>query len=154
MSILEHLQESQVSVTIEPGDKENIIGQLAQLFKDAGKINDTDPVIRALMDRELVSSTGVGQGVALPHARSTEVRDLMVCCGICPTGADFDALDNEPVHVFFAVLSPQDAPGAHLKLLSSITRVLSDEAVRHQLQNALTPGEVIKIIEKVESART
>ena len=150
MKITDYLSEDWIAVTLTPGTVEETIDQLVEMLANAGRIDNTEAVKDALLKRENVSSTGVGHGVALPHARCPRVYDVVACCGICPEGTDFNALDNKPVHIFFVVLSPQDTPGLHLKLLAAITRCMADENIRHRLQNALTRKEVLEILNKAE----
>lgn len=154
MRITEFLTEDVIAVDFPPGSVEEIIDRLVLLLENSGKINKPDMVKQSLLGREQVSSTGVGQGLALPHARSTETEQVLISCGICPQGTNFNALDSKPVHIFFCVVAPQAAPGMHLKLLAAITRMMADENVRYRLQNALTPKEVLEIISKSETAKS
>ncbi len=153
MKISEHLTEELICIDLAPGSVEEIVDRLANLLFRSGAIHRVDEVRHALLEREQVSSTGIGSGVAIPHARSTETDKLLVCCALCPKGTDFNALDTQPVHIFFAVIAPREASGLHLKLLAAISRIMSDDGLRHQILNALSSREVLEIIRRAEAAQ-
>lgn len=153
MKISEHLTEDTISIDLVPGSVEEVLDCIAALLAKSGAIHRVDEVKRALLEREQVSSTGIGNGVAIPHTRSTETDELLVCCALCPKGTDFNALDSQPVHIFFAVIAPREASGLHLKLLAAISRIMSDKSLRHQILNALSPAEVLEIIRKAEATQ-
>jgi PTS system fructose-specific IIA component/PTS system nitrogen regulatory IIA component len=86
--------------------------------------HDEEDVVASLLRREELGSTGIGRGVAIPHAKSTAVNRVIAAIGRCPNGVDFDGLDGEPVHLIVLVLSPPDRPGDHLRAIERISRAL------------------------------
>jgi nitrogen PTS system EIIA component len=110
-------------------EKEDVIKEMVQALVKAGRIeeNTSAKVIKALMDREELGSTGIGAGVAVPHAKHDSISDLVGAFGRSKKGINFDALDGEPVHILFLLLSSKSASGAHLEALAYISRLVRDE---------------------------
>ena len=105
------------------------------------------------MEREELGSTGVGQGVAIPHGKTIAVSDLVSAFGLSKGGVDFDALDGAPVHLFFLLLAPEGAAGSHLKALARISSLLKDKYFRKALIDANSSADVLKIIREEEELR-
>jgi nitrogen PTS system EIIA component len=95
-----------------------------------------EQVLGAVLERESVLSTGIGFGVAIPHARSAAVRELTMVAGVTPSPVPFDAIDGEPVRLFFLIVGPEASAGLHVKILSRIARLVRREPVRRQLLEA------------------
>jgi PTS system nitrogen regulatory IIA component len=110
------------------------------------KLPDSNHMVQVLMERESLGSTGIGQGVAIPHGKTNVVKDQVAALGISRKGLDFDALDGEPVHIVFLLIAPQDAAGNHLKALAKISRLLKDKFFRQALRDAKSAEEILKII--------
>jgi PTS system fructose-specific IIA component/PTS system nitrogen regulatory IIA component len=110
-------------------DKETVIKEMVQALVKTGRIEESTSgkVIKALMDREELGSTGIGAGVAVPHAKHDSINDLVGAFGRSNKGINFDALDGEPVHILFLLLSSKNASGAHLEALAYISRLVRDE---------------------------
>ncbi len=102
------------------------------------------------MVRENLESTGIGNGIAIPHARCDDVDELTVICGISRDGIDFDALDGKPVYVIFLIVSPDKNKSLYLRVLANISRLLRHTPVRDELIRARNPKEAIEIIKKYE----
>ena len=98
------------------------------------------------MARESLGSTAIGQGIAIPHAKSDCVERLVSAFGLSAKGVDFDSLDGEPAHIFFLLVAPQDSAGPHLKALARISRLLKDKYFRDSLRSCTDDKSVIKII--------
>jgi nitrogen PTS system EIIA component len=109
--------------------KEDVIKEMVAALVKTGRIDEgtSKKVIKALMDREELGSTGIGAGVAVPHAKHDSITDLVGAFGRSKKGINFDALDGEPVHVLFLLLSSKSASGAHLEALAYISRLVRDE---------------------------
>jgi fructose-specific phosphotransferase system IIA component len=110
-------------------EKEDVIREMVQALVKTGRIEESasSKVVKALMDREELGSTGIGAGVAVPHAKHDSVADLVGAFGRSKRGINFDALDGEPVHILFLLLSSKSASGAHLEALAYISRLVRDE---------------------------
>ncbi len=105
------------------------------------------------MSRESLGSTAIGQGIAIPHAKSDCVEKLVAAFGISRKGIDFDSLDGEPAHIFFLLVAPQDSAGPHLKALARISRLLKDKYFRDSLRNSPDDKAVVKIISQEDEKK-
>jgi PTS system nitrogen regulatory IIA component len=142
---------------------EDIIPNLAAETKDeallelAAKVEERHPqlgrteVFRVIQDREKLGSTGVGDGVAIPHGKLKRAGDLVLVFGRSNKGVDFDALDGRKVHIFFLLIAPEEAFGLHLKMLGRISRILKDPAVRKGLLEAPDNATIYGIIQEQDS---
>lgn len=148
MKILDFLSKEAVKVDLEGKNKKEIITELVELLHTSKKIKDPKPVVKILLDREKLGSTGIGQGIAIPHGKTDMVKDIHAAFGISKKGIDFDALDGEPVNLFFLFIAPPDSSGLHLKALAKISHLLKDKYFREALREAKTADEVINIIKE------
>lgn len=146
MNLLDILNERQVLVGLHATDKRGVIEELARALTDSGKINDLDNVLQAVLEREKIMSTGIGKGVAIPHGKCGAVQELAGVLGIKREGIDFAALDEQPVYLFFLLVSPPDISGPHIRALAHISRLLRHDNLRKMLIDAKTPQEVLSII--------
>src|SRR5436189_4443808 len=118
MKVLEFLDPKSIAIDLKSTNKQEVITELCQLLQANGQIKEAVGVIEALMQREKLGSTGIGQGVAIPHGKSEAADKLVGALGISKKGVNFDALDGEPVHVIFLLVAPPDSAGPHLKALA------------------------------------
>ncbi len=140
MLLTELLSPDRVVVPLTARDKAGVIAELTRHLVDhAG--GGFDEVLGAVEEREAVLSTGIGFGVAIPHARSSAVRELSVVCGLSPEPVPFDSIDGEPVRLFFLIVGPESSAGQHVKLLSRIARLVRRDHLRQQLCEADSPQE-------------
>lgn len=148
MKIMEFLCKDAISVDLKSKDKEGIIKELTDLLINAGEIEkkNKNKVIETLSARESLGSTGIGQGIGIPHGKTDCVKHLVASFGIAQKGVDFNSLDGEPTNIFFLLLAPQDSAGPHLKALAKISRLLKDKYLRESLKHCKDTKEVIKII--------
>lgn len=119
-----------------PGsDVPTVLRAFADRIHQAGRVDDADDLYRRLTEREKLGSTGLGDGVAIPHCKLDGIDEVFLAIGICRRDVEFAAADDEPVHVFFLIVSPEDRPAAHLKALAEVSRWLkSDDHVEEILQ--------------------
>jgi PTS system nitrogen regulatory IIA component len=127
------LKESSVISDIRGKTKKEILNELAQQLKAAGLIGDVESAVRIIMEREALGSTGIGDGVAIPHGKMKGPGGVLVAFGRSREGVDFDAADGAPVYIFFLVLAPEDSASLHLKVLSRISKILRDPSFRKKL---------------------
>jgi len=155
MKIAEFLSPKAILTDLKSIKKEDIIKELVDVFIEAGEVGKDKRVklIEALMSRESLGSTAIGQGVAIPHAKSECIKKLTAAFGISKKGVDFDSLDGEPVYIFFLLLAPQDSAGPHLKALARISRILKDKYFRDSLKSAGDAGTVIKTISQEDDKK-
>ena len=133
--------------------KEGVIREMIQALVDAGRISvdDMEGIIKAIMKREELGSTGIGRGVAVPHTKHPSVNRLVGTVAVSPEGINFESLDGEPVHLFFLLVSPPDRPGDHLRALENISRQLRDDAFCRLLKGAKTPQDIQHLLEEADS---
>lgn len=132
--------------------KEGVIREMAQSLLDVGKLpnGELDGIIKAIMKREELGSTGIGRGVAVPHTKHPSVGKLVGTVAISPVGLDFESLDGEKVQLFFLLVSPPDRPGDHLRALENISRQLRDDGFCAALKQAKTPADVRTLLEQAD----
>ena len=140
MLLTELLSPDRVVVPLTARDKAGVIAELTRHLVDHSG-GGFDEVLGAVEEREAVLSTGIGFGVAIPHARSSAVRELSVVCGLSSEPVPFDSIDGEPVRLFFLIVGPESSAGQHVKLLSRIARLVRRDHLRQQLCEAGTPQE-------------
>ncbi len=140
------LQDDLVIEEIEATDKLGVIREFAAHLKSAGKVADADELVRVLVERESLGSTGIGDGVAIPHGKLGVIRDMIVAFGRSRSGVDFQSLDNKPAYLFFLLLTPLDRPGDHLKTLARISRLLKNPVLRDNLRHAARRQELQQLI--------
>lgn len=150
MKITDFLRERAISVDVTSTDKEGVIRELVRLLVKANEIkpSDEEKIVPILLAREALGSTGIGQGVGIPHGKSNSVRELVGAFGLSRRGVNFDSLDGETVHIFFLLIAPEDSAGPHLKALARISRLLKDRFFRESLKEAKDEKQVLKIIQQ------
>ncbi len=153
MKIFDFLSDETIEVDLKAKNKKDVIEELVERLVKAGKVRNKEPVVKTLMEREELGSTGIGHGVAIPHGKSSLVKELVAAFGRSPQGIEFDALDGEPVYLFFLLVAPEGEAGAHLKALAKISRLLKDKYFRQALIKAETVDEVKRIIQEEEESK-
>ncbi len=146
MKVLEFLDPSCITLEVKSSTKKEAIAELCQVLYANSKIKDAETVLGALMEREKLGSTGIGQGVAIPHGKSESTANLVGALGISKKGVQFESLDGEPVHVIFMLVAPNDSTGQHLKALARVSRLLKDKFFRQAIKEAKVPADIEKII--------
>ena len=128
------------------GNKKDVLGELIDvMIKNGLKIN-SDKAIDVLLQREKLGSTGIGEGVAIPHGKVSDLQELVVAFGRSKKGIDFDAIDGKPVHLFFLLLAPESSTGQHLKALARISKMLKTPNFRKTLLEAKSRNDLYKAI--------
>lgn len=135
-------------ITLEepPAEKVDTIEYLLELVIETGRINDKEATLSALMQREQEATTGVGKGIAIPHAQTSAVEQPSVAFCRSPAGIDFESMDEKPAHLIFMILVPAGGNDEHLEILSSLSRSLMHNEVRESLYGAETPTDVQTVI--------
>ena len=153
MQILDFLTLDAIKMSLESKTKKDAIKELVELLVKTGKVKDKKKMVQTLLEREELGSTGIGQGIAIPHGKSDTVTDLAAAFSLSADGISFDSLDGEPVNIFFLLVAPEGAAGAHLKALARISSLLKDKYFRKSLLSAKTPEDVVKIIQEEEKLK-
>ncbi len=146
MKITDFLKEDCVIIGLKNRSKEGAINELLTLLEERGYIRNKKNIFETIMEREKLGSTGIGQGIAIPHAKTDQIDNLVGALGISKHGVDFDSLDGEFVYIIFLVLAPTESIGNHLKALAKIARLLKDKVFRNALRNSKDAKEAIKTI--------
>ena len=155
MQINDFLYKKAIVTDINSTKKEEVIKELVDALINAGEIEKRfrNKLIDALMERESLGSTAIGQGIAIPHAKSDSLAKLVAAFGISKRGVDFDSLDGELAYIFFLLLAPQDSAGPHLKALARISRLLKDKYFRDTLRACEDEKAIIKTITQEEEKK-
>ena len=124
MKLVDYLDSRFVVTDLNPDSVRGILRQLVAPLAAGGAVEDVEGLMDALLERESLQSTGIGSGVAVPHAICDDLEEPRIVLGRCPEGVDFRSLDQRPVHLFFLLLSPSVETGVHIKLLARIARLV------------------------------
>lgn len=153
MRIMDFLGKEAVAVGLKNKTKEGVIGELVELLVKSKKLDPANKqkVIKVLLDREELGSTGIGQGIAIPHAKSDGVKEVIAAFGKSDEGVEFDALDNKPVYLLFLLVAPADAGSLHIKALAKISRFLKHKYFRSVLRKASSIEEIVKVISEEDT---
>jgi fructose-specific phosphotransferase system IIA component len=146
LRIQDLLDRDLILMDLRAADKAGVIRELAGLLARNNRVQDPDALAQAVLDRESQGSTGIGEGIAIPHAKSQAIDDIVVAFGRSTSGVDFQSLDGKPAYLFFLLVTPEDRPGEHLKLLARISRIMRNAALREQLLLCTLPEELQKLI--------
>ena len=133
MRIEEILKESCVVADIKGKTKGETLFELVDVLKKANLIHNIEKAVNVILEREKLGSTGIGDGVAIPHGKMKGIHNIVCAFGRSKDGVDFDAVDRKPVHIFFLLLAPEDSASLHLKMLSRISKILRDPSFRKRL---------------------
>ena len=150
MNIAKYLAPTQISPDFEAKDKQAAIGSLLKMMVDRGMIpaEKSEETHQALLEREALTSTGLGYGFALPHVRTDAVDRIQIVFARSRKGLDFEALDGNPAHFFFLVLAPTRSMDEYLKVISLISSCMKNENTRKRLASARTAEEIFRIFEQ------
>jgi len=153
MKIMEFLNKKAVTANIKATDKEGVIREMVDLLSKAEDIKNREELVKSLMTRESLGSTGIGQGIGIPHTKSQSVNSLVAAFGLSQKGVNFDSLDGEPVYIFFLLIAPEESAGPHLKALARISRMLKDKYFRELLKKSKDEKEILRIIQEEDSKK-
>lgn len=155
MQVMDFLSKKAIITDLKSTKKEDVIKELVDVLINSGEIEKRcrNKLIDALINRESLGSTAIGQGIAIPHAKSDCVTNLLAAFGLSKKGVDFDSLDGELAHIFFLLVAPQDSAGPHLKALARISRLLKDKYFRDTLRSCAEDKDVIKIISQEDEKK-
>ncbi|MGO2108321.1 MAG: PTS fructose transporter subunit IIABC, partial [Staphylococcus equorum] len=150
MRITELLTKDTIAMDLSSTEKNGVIDELVKQLDKAGKLNDVTTFKEAIHNRESQSTTGIGEGIAIPHAKVAAVDTPAIAFGKSKTGVDYQSLDMQPAHLFFMIAAPEGGAQTHLDALAKLSGILMDEKVREDLLHANSPQEVLQIIDKAD----
>jgi PTS system fructose-specific IIA component/PTS system nitrogen regulatory IIA component len=153
MKFADFVSREAIRGDLAAGDKEGVIREMAQALLDAGKIaaGEFESIVKAILKREELGSTGIGRGVAVPHTKHPSVERLTGAVAVSAAGVDFNSLDGERVHLFFLLISPPDRPGDHLRALESVSRQLRDDTFCKFLKQARSAQDVLQLLDEADN---
>jgi len=140
------LRESCVIADLKGKTKREILFELINTLKNANLVEDVEKAISVVLEREKLGSTGIGDGVAIPHGKMKGLRNILCAFGKSKDGLDFDAVDSKPVHIFFLLLAPDDSASLHLKTLSRVSKLLRDPSFRKRLTELTSSHDIYNAI--------
>lgn len=144
------LNRELINPDLHSENKEDVLNEMADILVDSKFIKDKKQLLSKLMERESIETTGIGHGVAIPHARTESVDGLAMCFGVSHKGIEYDSLDGKTVHIIFLIASNEENKNNYIKLLARISRICRKESFRNKVQNAKTPEEVLEIFQEEE----
>ncbi len=152
MKFSDFISQGAIQATLSSTNKESVIGELVDSLQTAGEISSTDreDIVKAILKREELGSTGIGRGIAVPHTKHPSVKKLVGTVGVSASGVDFDSLDGETVQLFFLLISPPDRPSDHLRALENISRQLRDETFCRFLKQAKTKDDILQLLAEAD----
>ncbi|EGK07319.1 PTS sugar transporter subunit IIA [Kroppenstedtia eburnea] len=150
MKITELVNEQRITEQLEAKTKADVLNELAALLDRDGKLLDRDVFLQSIVAREQQGSTGIGYGIAIPHGKSTAVKEPAIAFGRSLEGVDFDSLDGQPAKLFFMIAVPEQSDNLHLQTLAKLSRKLMHESFRDELMQAKTKGDILRALSKMD----
>jgi nitrogen PTS system EIIA component len=146
MKITEMLKKEFILEELLAQTKREALAEMVGLFDAGGSRVDPEKVLHVLLEREKLGSTGIGDGIAIPHGKIDGIEEMVVAFGRSRRGIDFEAMDGRPVHLFFLLIAPENSSGLHLKALAKISRMLKDAPFRQRLLEAPETEDLYRVI--------
>ena len=147
MKILEVLDKEAILVELKSDDKKGVLEELVTPAARIAGVNHEE-VMRVLLDREQLGSTGIGGGIGIPHGKLKGLKSLVLGFGLSRKGVDFESMDGKPTHIFFLLVTPENSTGLHLKLLARISKILKNDLLKEKLLGATDSDEILSIIKE------
>ena len=147
MRILDVLSHETICADLKAQDKKGILEELAATVAETTGV-DRDELVRVLMERERLGSTGIGGGIGIPHGKLKTLQMLVLGFGLSRTGVNFESMDGKPTHIFFLLLTPENSTGLHLKVLARISRILKNDPFKEKLMAAASTEEIYAAIQE------
>jgi fructose-specific phosphotransferase system IIA component len=151
MLLSELLNSQALSANLKAKTKRDTLVELVGLLEDAHDLKSQGEILDRVMRREAMMSTGIGNGVAIPHGKAKAVDRMLAACAVSVEGVDFDSSDGELAHIFILLVSPEVVGASHVKVLANISRLLKEESVRKTLRDARNPAELMAALRAAES---
>jgi PTS system nitrogen regulatory IIA component len=151
MRLSELLTPQAVAAALKATTKRDVMVELVDLLESAHGLDSQGEILDRVLRRETMMSTGIGNGVAIPHGKARATDRMVAACAISGPGVDFEAVDGEPAHIFILLVSPENVGAAHVKVLANISRLLKEETVRRSLREAGTPQALLAAVQSAEA---
>ena len=151
MMLSELLVPAAITTRVRATTKREAIAELVALLEDGHGMNSQGEILDRVMRREAMMSTGIGNGVAIPHGKARSVDRMLAACAIAPSGIEFESVDGEPARLFILLVSPENIGAIHVRVLANISRLLKEESVRRSLREAETSDAFLAVIRAAEA---
>ena len=149
MKILDFIDPKKIITALKATDKKGVLEELTLPVADITQIEHKE-LVRVLIEREHLGSTGIGNGIGIPHGKLKNLQSLILGVGISRKGVNFDAMDKKPTHIFFLLLTPDNSTDLHLKLLARISKILKEESFKDKILVSSDKEEVIRLIQGID----
>lgn len=149
-NVSDYIKKDTIELNLKSKNKNSVIKEMYENLKKTGLVLNEEQALKDLYAREEMGTTGIGRGVALPHAKTDAVSELVLTIGICKDGIEYSSIDDSKVTILFMFLCPQENTQEYLKVLARISRFIRNDEFRESLLNAKTSEEIIEIIKKEE----
>lgn len=146
MKVTDIFRKEHIVEVLKSKSKREVLAELSGVFLQGDVKYSHEDMVNTLLEREKLGSTGIGDGVAIPHGKLANLEELIVSFGRSKEGVEFDAMDGKPAHIFFLLMAPEDTTGKHLKALAKISKMLKDSTFRKKLLEAKSKDEIYIII--------
>lgn len=153
MRIVDLLHKQGMNLNIKPSSKAECINILVDLMDKTGNLSDKEEYKKAILAREDLSTTGIGDGIAIPHGKTNAVKKASLAAAVCKDGVDYDSLDGMPANLFFMIAVPDNSDNLHLEVLARLSTILMDEEFRKKLINCTNKDEFLKLIDEKEAEK-
>lgn len=151
MRLTDVLREGLIQTSLSGSSRDDCIKELIDKLASSNTIKNDKTIFDAVLEREKIMTTGVGNGIAIPHCKHPDSPEFAVCLGIHQKGVDFQAIDKKIVKIIFLLVGPENNPGLHIKLLSRISRLMSNEELRQQLLSCENDEDAVNLIQDEEN---
>ncbi len=145
MKILDFFHKETININLQSQNKKEVLDELALPVSQITDIKH-DEIVRVLLERERLGSTGIGGGIGIPHGKLKSLDKLIIGFGLSRRGIGFESIDGLPTHIFFLLLAPENSTALHLRLLAQISKLLKDDSFKDKLMRASSNDEIITII--------
>ncbi len=152
MKVTDIFRKEHIVEGLKSKSKREVLAELSGVFLQGDVKYSHEDMVNTLLEREKLGSTGIGDGVAIPHGKLVNLEELIVSFGRSKEGVEFDAMDGKPAHIFFLLMAPEDTTGKHLKALAKISKMLKDSTFRKKLLEAKSKDELYMIIADKDDA--
>jgi PTS system nitrogen regulatory IIA component len=145
MNLVDIINKDLILPDLSAKHKKEVLEELCRAVAEDRKVSPV-PLLQVLMDRERLGSTGIGDGVAIPHGKTEQIDKMVIACGRSREGVDFESMDGRPTHLFFLLLAPENTTGEHLKALAKLSRLLKDPSFRQEFLAAEDQSDLFELI--------
>jgi PTS system nitrogen regulatory IIA component len=146
MKITDILHEDSIIGELTSRDKKGVLEELVSVLVERGRLKSKEKAVQVLLERERLGSTGIGDGIAIPHGKLKDIKSIVCSFGRTREGIDFQSIDEKPSHLFFLLFAPQDSASEHLQALARLSRILKDGQLRKRLMEASSEKEIYRLI--------